>query len=273
MKSNFCLLLLAFFMATNPIKAQFFAEGGFDFAYIPLKETNRLFDQFNAREAHNLSGINTMSGYHVGFGKYSNFTVMGIGFGNIFTKQISKNPALLKETVEFAVNMSSVDVSLGIKPFKRQFHTFGASLHMGQLRYRYSFGGDYIVPLTRYSIGGEFFIDLAFKFRFLIKKELREKNFYIFRIRPYYKLNQSIDLYPVQQAFNEDATVQFGDIVESLNHFGIRASLTIPFLNKDEQEKYKLGGTADNERLRLRQEKQMERMNKKHSPDVPRGRL
>ena len=66
---------------------------------------------------------------------------------------------------------------------------------------------------------------------------MREKNFYIFNIRPYYRLNQPVDLRNVERSFNNNQDVQFGDIVESMNHFGIQIGLTIPFLNKEEQEK------------------------------------
>ena len=201
------LFIFGCLLAMNSAKAQFFAQGGLDLAYSPFEKTNGIIETFNARENHSIPTLVIMPGYHFGIGKYSEFTRISIGFGTVAKKQTSKNPALLKETVEYAVNITSVDASLGIKPFKRQFHSFGASLHMGQVRHRYSFGGDYIIPISRYGIWGEFFADFAFKFRFLIKKEMREKNFYIFNIKPYYRLNQPVDLHNMERDFNESRYV------------------------------------------------------------------
>jgi hypothetical protein len=252
----FNLVLLLFF--SNLVCAQFYAEGGYELSFLNQKETNRIISEFNDREGHNLADFKTLSGYRFGFGKYGRFTNMEISFGNIFKKQLSKNPSILRENAEVIVNSFSLDASVAYRPLKSEFFSVGGALHFGQVRYRYSFGGDYRVPIAQYGIWAEIFADLAFKFRFLLKKESRDEQFYIFKIRPFYRLHSSYDLQKFQQDFNNDNTVISGERMQSLNNFGLRISLLVPFLNQDEKEYYKKGGKLEQEKLK----KKMERMEK-----------
>jgi hypothetical protein len=242
----------------SSLSAQFYAEGGFEMGFLNQKETNRIVSEFNIRENHNIADFKSLSGFRFGFGRYGRFTNMEISFGNIAKKQISKNPNLLKETAELTVNSASLDASLSYRPLRSQFLSVGAAIHFGQVRYRYSFGGDYKVPMVQYGIWGEVFADLALRFRFLLKKEAREDMFYLFKFRPSYRLHPQYDISNLQREFNQDNLVQNGDRMESLSNFGFRISLVIPFLNETERFYYKKGGTLDQERLK----KKMERMEK-----------
>lgn len=262
---SFILLIT---LSTQSLWAQYHVYGGFEYGFLNLETTNEILSEFNQRESHDLQNFSALSGYRFGFGRYAEFSSIELGFGSLFSRKLSKNPALLKETAEFVVNMSSVDASLALRPFKYKFHSFGAALHMGQIRYRYSFGGDYLVPLEYYSIWGEVFVDIGIPFRFLIKQEMRDKLFYIFRIRPYYKINSPLDISTVQRDFNEAPTVSNGSFKEQLNHFGVRVSITVPFLSKSEQEVYQRGGEADMRRKRNRAERQ-----RKKEKEKPQGRL
>ena len=238
--------------------SQFYAEGGYELSFLNQKETNRIISEFNDREGHNLADFKTLSGYRFGFGKYGRFTNMAISFGNISKKQLSKNPAIIRETAEVIVNCFSFDASVAYRPLKSEFFSIGGALHFGQVRYRYSFGGDYSVPIAQYGIWAEIFADLAFKFRFLLKKESRDEQFYIFKIKPFYRLHSSYDLQRFQQDFNNDNLVISGARMQSLNNFGLRISLVLPFLNQIEKDYYKKGGKLEQEKLK----KKMERMEK-----------
>jgi len=252
----FCL---AFFISISALSfAQFYAEGGYELSFLNQKETNRIISEFNDREGHNLPDFKTLSGYRFGFGKYGRFTNMEISFGNVFKKQQSKNPSILRENAEVIVNAFSFDASVAYRPLKSEFFSVGGALHFGQTRYRYSFGGDYRVPVAQYGIWAEIFGDIALKFRFLLKKESRDEQFYIFKIRPFYRLHNSYDLQQFQQDFNNDNAVNSGERMQSLSNFGLRISLVIPFLNQTEKDYYKKGGKLDQEKLK----KKMERMEK-----------
>jgi hypothetical protein len=171
---------------------------------------------------------------------------------------LSKNPTILRETAEVIVNTFSFDASVAYRPLKSEFFSIGGALHFGQVRYRYSFGGDYRVPLAQYGIWAEIFSDLAFKFRFLLKKESREEQFYVFKIRPFYRLYSKYDLQKFQQDFNLDNNVTSGERMQALNNFGLRISLLVPFLNQNEKDYFKKGGKLDQEKMK----KKMERMEK-----------
>jgi len=111
--------------------------------------------------------------------------------------------------------------------------------------------------MVQYGIWGEVFADIALRFRFLLKKEAREDMFYLFKLRPSYRLHPQYDVSNLQREFNQDNTVQNGDRIESLSNFGFRLSFVIPFLNEAEKFYYKKGGTLDQERLKKKM-KQME---------------
>ena len=242
-------------LVQSTISAQFYAEGGFELAFLNQKETNRIADEFNARESHNLADFKTLSGFRFGFGKYGKFTNMQISFGNVSKKQISKNPAVLRETAELVVNSFSLDAALAYRPLRSEFLSLGAALHFGQVRYRYSFGGDYRIPISQYGIWGEVFADLAFRFRFLLKKESREDQFYVFKFRPFYRFHQSYDLLKLQQEYNLDNIAISGERMQPFNNFGFRINLLIPFLNENDRKYYKKGGTLDQEKLKRKMKK------------------
>jgi len=113
MKNIYLFILISLASLTY---AQFYAEGGYELSFLNQKETNRIISEFNAREGHMLSDFKTMSGYRFGFGKYGRFTNMEISFGNVFKKQLSKNPSILRENAEVIVNTFSFDASVAYRP-------------------------------------------------------------------------------------------------------------------------------------------------------------
>jgi hypothetical protein len=249
MKSKFILIVLLLVAGNNFISAQIYAEVGYEFGLLKQAELNKIVLQYNSRENHQLKDFNFINGYRVGFGKYNKYSNFELGFGNIFKKNTSLVPGQFRSKTELAVNFTSIDGSFSYKPFKNQFLGFGAAIHFGQLRYRYAFGGDYQVPVTRYSIGGEIFADLALKIKFLLKKDSRSDMFYILKLRPFYKVQPSNDITELQRSLNNDNSVATGDIIQKANYFGFRFSLVVPILSKRDREYYKKGGDLEKENL------------------------
>ncbi|WCL80660.1 hypothetical protein PPO43_11835 [Saprospira sp. CCB-QB6] len=218
--------------------AQYYAYGGYEYSSFQSDELDAIVAEFNDREAHSLGNLRALHGYRFGIGRYAELTDVALGFGYLGRKLSSVNPQLLKETAELEYSLISADASIGYRPFKSKFHSIGASLHMGQMRYRYSFGGDYLVPIKTYNIWGEIYAELAFPFRFLLKKEQRDRLFYIFKIRPFYRVYRPLDLYALQRDFNLDQNVGFNQINQKGGQFGLRLSIVVPFLTKEEQVRY-----------------------------------
>ncbi|WBM73787.1 hypothetical protein [Saprospira grandis] len=231
--------LLLFLISAGSSWGQYYAYGGYEYSSFQSDELSAIVTEFNEREGHNLGDLRALHGYRFGLGRYSYVADVALGFGYLGRKLSSVNPQLLKETVELEYSLISADASVGFRPFKSKFHSIGGSLHMGQMRYRYSFGGDYLVPIKNYNIWGELYAELAFPFRFLLKKEQRERLFYIFKIRPYYRAYRPLDLQALQRDFNFDQNVGFNEITQKGGQFGIRLSLVVPFLTKEEQELYR----------------------------------
>ena len=249
MKSKLVLILLVIFAKSNLILAQFYAEVGYELGFLKQAELNKIVSQYNSRENHQLKDFNFINGYRVGFGKYNKYSNFELGFGNIFKKNTSLVPSQFRSKTELAVNFTSIDGSFSYKPLKNQFIGFGAAIHFGQLKYRYAFGGDYIVPVIRYSIGGEIFADLALKIKFLIKKDSRSDMFYILKLRPFYRIQPSNDITELQRSLNNDNSVTTGDIIQKASYFGFRFSLVVPILSKRDRAYFKKGGGLDKENL------------------------
>jgi hypothetical protein len=249
MRTKYFFIFLLFVIVKHSISAQFYAEVGYEFGLLKQAELNKIVSQYNSRENHQLKDFNYINGYRVGFGKYSKYSNFELGFGNIFKKNTSLAPDQFRSKTELAVNFTSFDGSFSYKPLKNQFLGFGAAIHFGQLRYRYAFGGDYQVPVTRYSIGGEIFADLALKIKFLIKKDSRSDMFYILKLRPFYRIQPSNDITELQRSLNNDNSVSTGDIIQKASYFGFRFSLVVPILSKRDRDYYKKGGDLDKENL------------------------
>jgi len=226
------LIPIIMILAATPSWGQFYMFGGYNFGTINLKGTNAIVSTFNNRENHEINPLkNNFHGYRVGVGKYSPHSIIELGFGNIISRQKSVNPNQLKENAEVVANFMSVSARAGYKPFKKQFFTIGAALHLGAGRIRYSFGGDYETPVLKYVFASEVYIDYAIKIKFLLKKSQRDKYFYLLRIRPYYQFHQILEVGKLEEGLNQVPSVADNAIEDKMNHFGFTISIVIPFMS------------------------------------------
>ncbi len=248
------LLLFVFSTAFG----QYYIFGGYNFAAINLSGSNSIINTFNAGENHDVGDLrNNWHGYRVGAGRYTRHVVIELAYGNVVAQQISINPDQLKERAEVVVNYSSGSARVGYKPFARQHFTIGAALHLGNTRYRYSFGGNYETPISRYTIVPELYLDYAIRLRFLLKKAQREDYFYLLRIRPSYQFHATEQVGAFAQSLNQTAPDQARALEDNFSHFGLTVSLVIPFMNDDER-----GYLLKNKQKRL-----------KKNEKTPKGRL
>ena len=212
--------------------------GGYNFGLISMPGANSVVETFNNSENHSIGSLsNNFHGYRVGVGKYSKHSIVELGFGNLISTQKSVNPNQLKESAEVVINYMSAHARVGYKPFAKEFFSFGAALHLGAQRIRYSFGGDYQTPVNTYVIAPEFYLDYAIKIKFLLKKSQREKYFYLLRFRPYYQLHQKIAIGRFEGELNQVQGVDRTAVEDNMSHFGFNISLVIPFMS-DEDRKY-----------------------------------
>lgn len=233
-----CLILLLGCICITGLQGQYYMYGGYNFGLISMPGANSIVETFNAAENHSIGSLsNNFHGYRVGLGKYSKYTVVELGFGNLISSQKSTNPNQLKESAEVVINYMSAHARVGYKPFPKEFFTFGAALHLGAQRIRYSFGGDYQTPISTYTIAPEFYLDYAIKIKFLLKKSQREKYFYLLRLRPYYQLHQKIAIGKFDADLNQNPGVDRAAIEANMSHFGFTVSLVIPFMS-DQDRKY-----------------------------------
>jgi hypothetical protein len=258
-------LFILFFAAYSCAYAQYFMFGGYNYAAIDMKGANTIVQEFNLRENHSIGALsNNFHGYRIGLGKYSRHTLMELGFGNLISSQKSSNPNQLKENAEVVVNWMSANGRFGIKPFPKEFFTFGIAMQLGAQRVRYSFGGDYKTPVNQYLIGAEFYLDYAFKIRFLLKKSQRTDFFYLFRIRPYYQLQRKVGLGNFETELNQTPNVAQNAIEDNLSHFGFSISIVVPFIS--EEDRSYLNGSA-------RKKKKKKKKKKRQQKEAPRGKL
>lgn len=231
------LFFILSFQATTS-EAQFYIFGGYNYGAIQLKGTNEIITGFNELENHQLGAFDfNFHGYRFGGGKYGEFTLVELGFGNLISNNKSQVPNQLKENAEIAANFMSVSARAGIKPFKDQFFTVGLALHLGLERIRYSFGGDYVTPVQNYVIVPEIYVDYAIKLNFLTKKSQRDKILYLLRIRPYFQLHQSLLLGELESGMNQIPLISENAIEDKMDHFGFNISVVIPFMNDEERKR------------------------------------
>lgn len=216
---------------------QYYIFGGYNYGAITMEGSNAVIESFNAREDHSIAPLmNNFHGYRVGAGKYSKYTVMELGFGNLVSNQKSSNPNQLKESAEVVVNYMSATARAGVKPFPKHYFTFGAAMHLGVQRIRYSFGGDYQTPVNNYVIAPEFYIDYAIKIKFLLKKSQRDKYYYLLRIRPYYQLHAYLKSGNFETELNQTPNVAVNAIEDDMSHFGFNISIGIPFMSDSDRD-------------------------------------
>lgn len=232
---RFPFILICLFCSTSTF-SQYFMYGGYNFAAIDMKGTNSIVERFNTMENHSIPSLSyNFHGYRVGVGKYSRHTIMELGFGNLISSQVSTNPNQLKESAEIVVNFMSAHGRFGIKPFPKEFFTFGVAVQLGEQRIRYSFGGDYQNPVSRYVIGTEFYIDYGIKIRFLLKKSQRENYFYLLRIRPYIQLHNNFGVGNLETELNKTPNVPVNAIEDNMSHFGFNISIVVPFISEEDR--------------------------------------
>jgi hypothetical protein len=210
--------------------------GGYNFGAITMEGTNSIVGTFNSLENHSIQPFkNNFHGYRVGLGKYSEHTIMELGFGNLISSQKSSNPNQLKENAEIVINYMSASARFGYKPFKKHYFTLGAAMHLGAERIRYSFGGDYQTPVLEYTIVPEVYIDYAIRIKFLLKKSQRDKYFYLLRVRPYYQFHQFLAVGDFESELNQTPNIGRNAIEDKMSHFGFNISIVIPFMSDDDR--------------------------------------
>jgi len=223
--TTFCTI----FLVSQQLVAQWFVGGGFAQNFKNMPTLNTIVQKFNDNESHTLGKFNNMSGYHFGIGNYSTFMFMELGMGNMIRVQKSHNPTQLKENALITTNFTSVSMLMGLRPIPNQYFVVGVGTHFGACRIRYSFGGNFQTPVLTYTIAPEFFVDYAFKVRFLLKKESRDKMYYMIRIHPYYQLQFPLDVTKVEKQLNGNTLIKGKELQDNWSNFGIRIGLYVPF--------------------------------------------
>lgn len=230
------ILMISYCFLLPQSYGQYYIFGGYNYGAITMEGSNAVIDIFNARENHSIAPLaNNFHGYRVGVGKYSKYSILELGFGNLVSNQKSTNPNQLKESAEVVVNYMSVTARGGIKPFPKHHFTFGAAMHLGAQRIRYSFGGDYQTPVNKYVIAPEFYVDYAIKIKFLLKKSQRDQYYYLLRIRPYYQLHAYLESGRFEAELNQTPNVPANAIEDDMSHFGFNVSIVIPFISDDDR--------------------------------------
>ena len=235
---------------------QYYIFGGYNYGAITMEGSNAVVDVFNTRENHTIGPLaNNFHGYRVGAGKYSKYSVLELGFGNLISNQKSTNPNQLKESAEVVVNYMSVTARGGVKPFPKHYFTLGAAMHLGVQRIRYSFGGDYQTPVNQYVIAPEFYIDYAIRIKFLLKKSQRDKYYYLLRIRPYYQLHAYLESGAFERELNQTPNVSANAIEDDMSHFGFNISIGIPFMSDSDRDYLFAPNKKKSKKVKARKEK------------------
>lgn len=229
-------MLLLLFSISLTSEAQYYMFGGYNYAAIGLKGTDNIVQRFNIAENHNVPSMSyAFHGYQLGFGRFSEHTMMEIGFGNLISNQSSLNTNQLKERAEIVVNYMSAHFRAAYKPFAKIYFNVGAALKLCNFRYRYSFGGDYQTPVEHYQVGLEIFADYALKLKFLLKKSQRKDYYYLLRIQPYYQFLRKVGIGPMETQLNQTPNVTDNSIEDNFSHFGFNISLIIPFISEEDR--------------------------------------
>lgn len=256
----FIVMISCCFLLSNSY-GQYYIFGGYNYGAISMEGSNAVIDAFNTRENHSIAPLaNNFHGYRVGAGKYSKYSVLELGFGNLVSSQKSTNPNQLKESAEVVVNYMSATARAGVKPFPKHYFTFGAAMHLGVQRIRYSFGGDYQTPVNKYVIAPEFYIDYAIKIKFLLKKSQRDKYYYLLRIRPYYQLHAYLESGNFETELNQTPNVSVDAIEDDMSHFGFNISVVIPFMSDEDRAYLFAPNKKKQKKTRNRKEKSRGRL-------------
>lgn len=232
---NWAALLGLQIASVSALHAQAFASGSYSHQFVAMPKLNGIMQTFNTRENHQLADFSALSGYHFSAGNYASIMMIELGYSNIVQKRESHTPNQLRETAEVIANFSAATFHAGIRPFRRHYLTFGAGFNFGVSRVRYSFGGNYQTPVKVYGFAPELFVDYGLKIKFLVRKSLRDKTFYMIRIRPFYQAHFQMDMVNAEKTLNNNPTAKASDFVENWSNFGIRVGLVVP-LNQPESE-------------------------------------
>lgn len=226
----YVLALLAM-LVFLPLKAQYYASGSFSLQFVKMPVLNNIVQQFNARENHNIKDFSTFQGYHFTIGNINEFSLIELGFASSMSNNKSKVPNQLREFAQVNTKFSAATVHLAYRIFRNKYLFAGIGINYGKNTVKYSFGGNYFIPVKSYSFAPEIFVDYSIKLRFLLKKDQRKDRFYMLRIRPFYQFHTQLELGAMQRDFNNATNVNATDPAyrEKWSNFGIRIGLVIPF--------------------------------------------
>ncbi|MCP4437561.1 MAG: hypothetical protein GY810_01295 [Aureispira sp.] len=252
------------------LTAQYYIAAGYAHGFSNMPTTTSIISDFNARENHTLGKMQGLDGYQFAAGMYSDFMMVELGYGNMVKGLKSTNPNQLKENAQVIANQAAVHFNIGYRPFKFHYFTVGGGLTLGQARVRYSFGGDYQAPVKQYNFGAELFVDYGIRLKFLLKKSQRKQLFYLLRIHPYYQFTTGLELRKLETELNQRTELPEGQYFDNMGHFGIRISLVVPFLPKDEQERRKY---FEKPKKKKKKKKPKTSQRRKGGTEEPKGRL
>jgi hypothetical protein len=248
--------VLFFCTYTYLAQAQVFIQGSYNHQFKNLSALNAIVDDFNTRENHQIKDFKSLGGVHFSVGWYQPVFMVELGFASSIRRQKSFMPNQLRESAEVVVNYLAATAHVGFRPLLNEYLTLGLGVNVGKQRVRYSFGGDYTTPVNVLTVAPEFFVDYAIKLRFLVRKELRNKVFYMLRLRPFYQLHFPTDLVAMEQQFNQNPSANSSAYVQNFSSIGFRIGLVVPvsqvpaeteerikyrkMSKKERQEKFKL---------------------------------
>lgn len=234
MKKN--ILFLGLFLISTFCTAQFYIGGGYVVGLGNFSTLNDIKQEFNDENGHDLGNYNSLMGYELGFGVYGIKTVAEMKWVSMNRRQDSKVLGAFIENATGIASYNHASISFGYKPLNKQYMTIGASVNIGQIKTKYSFGGDFVTTNRDYTVSNDFYFDYAIPF-YLKKKNKDSMNPLLLRIRPYYQLHYlPVDLRDLQIGLNQATEeVPFRQFDQKFNNYGLKISL-VKLLGKKQEE-------------------------------------
>lgn len=227
------------FLCSIASQAQFYVGGGYVVGLGDFSALNNVKQEFNDSNGHDLGDFNALMGYELGFGTYGIKTIAEIKWVSMSRRQDSKVLGAFIENATTIASYNHASISFGFKPVTKQYMTFGASVNIGQIKTKYSFGGDFVTTNTDYTVSNDFYFDYAIPF-YLKKKNKDKFNPLLLRIRPYYQLHYlPVDLRNLQIGLNQATDeVPFRQFDQKFNNYGVRVSLVKLIGKKNDELDY-----------------------------------
>lgn len=223
MKLHLIVLLVIGGSATLFSQNYVFGGGGIGF-HTSMKDLDGVLNRFNSSNAHELSEFRYLSSFEIGYARYATISLIELKWGAEGKRNSSKVLGNFIENATVGWRYHYASVNFGYRPFEKNYFTFGTGMNFGQMVTKFSFGGDFQITNKIYALSSDLFVDYALKVRWR-----RSKGPYLFRIRPFYQLFYfRTDLKDLETGLNSNPNVQFNELLQSFNNYGIRFVLMIP---------------------------------------------